>query len=44
MGYSYENLTGTSAGIRALRSPEPYKGKGILYDCEKIQIKVGKKI
>jgi large subunit ribosomal protein L6 len=28
--------------IRKLRSPEPYKGKGIRYDNEKIRRKVGK--
>lgn len=29
--------------IRALRKPEPYKGKGIKYDNEKIRRKEGKK-
>jgi large subunit ribosomal protein L6 len=28
--------------IRRLRLPEPYKGKGIRYDTEKIRRKVGK--
>jgi len=28
--------------VRALRTPEPYKGKGIRYDDEKIRKKVGK--
>lgn len=32
-----------SAGIRALKKPEPYKGKGIHYLGEVIQRKVGKK-
>ncbi|MDR2784969.1 MAG: 50S ribosomal protein L6, partial [Treponema sp.] len=28
--------------IRKLRTPEPYKGKGIRYEDEKIRRKVGK--
>ena len=32
-----------AAEIRAFRSPEPYKGKGIKYDGEKILRKEGKK-
>ena len=43
-GNSYENLMKISANIKVLRLPEPYKGKGILYDSEKIKIKIGKKI
>ncbi len=31
-----------AAGIRALRPPEPYKGKGIKYSDEKIRRKAGK--
>ena len=31
-----------AAGIRKLRGPEPYKGKGIRYETEVIQRKVGK--
>jgi large subunit ribosomal protein L6 len=31
-----------AAQIRKLRRPEPYKGKGIRYDYEKIRRKVGK--
>jgi len=42
--YSFENLTQTAAQIKAFKSPEPYKGKGILYDQEKIILKKGKKI
>jgi len=41
---SYDVLTQTSAQIRACRFPEPYKGKGVLYDQEKISLKKGKKI
>ncbi len=32
-----------AAKIRAIRKPEPYKGKGIRYQGEKIRRKVGKK-
>jgi large subunit ribosomal protein L6 len=42
--YSYDKLTQTAAQIRACRFPEPYKGKGVLYDQEKISLKKGKKI
>jgi large subunit ribosomal protein L6 len=28
--------------VRSLRAPEPYKGKGIRYEEEKIRRKVGK--
>nr|AZP79210.1 ribosomal protein L6 [Nitzschia palea] len=41
---SYDKLTQTAAQIRAFKRPEPYKGKGILYDQEKISLKKGKKI
>ncbi len=33
----------TAANIRALRSPDPYKGKGIRYASERIKLKEGKK-
>ena len=33
-----------AANIRTWRQPEPYKGKGILYDQEEIVLKKGKKI
>jgi large subunit ribosomal protein L6 len=41
---SYDLLTQTAAQIRTCKLPEPYKGKGILYDQEKIILKKGKKI
>ena len=41
---SYDLLTQTAAQIRSCKLPEPYKGKGILYDQEKIILKKGKKI
>ena len=41
---SFDVLTQTAAQIRVCKLPEPYKGKGILYDQEKIVLKKGKKI
>lgn len=43
-GNSYQDVTQVAALIRNLKSPEPYKGKGILYQNEKIILKAGKKI
>jgi large subunit ribosomal protein L6 len=43
-GNSYQNITKTASLIRSYKKPEPYKGKGILYENEKIIIKEGKKI
>lgn len=40
---SYQALTKTAAFIRECKKPELYKGKGILYETEKINLKVGKK-
>src|SRR5205085_10595616 len=33
----------TAAEIRAVRKPEPYKGKGIRYEGEQVRRKVGKR-
>jgi len=41
-GSDKELLGLTAARIRALRKPEPYKGKGVKYAEEQIQRKVGK--
>lgn len=41
---SYDLLTQTAAQIKSCKIPEPYKGKGILYDQEQITLKKGKKI
>jgi len=41
-GADREVLGETAAKIRALRKPEPYKGKGIRYEGERIIRKVGK--
>jgi len=43
-GDSYQSITKTAALIRSYKKPEPYKGKGILYENEKIQLKEGKKV
>lgn len=43
-GYSYQKLTFTASKIRSNKVPEPYKGKGILYENEQITLKEGKKI
>ena len=42
--YSYQELTSTASKIRSNKVPEPYKGKGILYEHEQITLKEGKKI
>ena len=41
---SYQSLTLSASLIRSKKVPEPYKGKGILYENEKIKLKEGKKI
>lgn len=43
-GNSYKNITQIASLIRSYKKPEPYKGKGILYDTEKITLKEGKKV
>lgn len=43
-GNSYQQITFTAARIRSNKVPEPYKGKGIVYENEKILLKEGKKI
>lgn len=41
-GNDVEQVGQVAADIRALRKPEPYKGKGVRYAGEKIRRKVGK--
>ncbi len=41
-GANKEDVGTMAAKIRALRAPEPYKGKGIKYEGEHIRRKVGK--
>lgn len=43
-GNSLINVADLAARIRFYKSPEPYKGKGILYSNETITIKEGKKV
>ena len=33
-----------AAEVRAVRKPEPYKGKGIRYDGEEVRRKAGKAV
>ena len=40
---SFNNLTQIASQIRAFKLPDPYKGKGILYDQEKVILKKAKK-
>lgn len=42
-GSEYQYLSQTASQIQQLKFPEPYKGKGILYDNTKIKLKEGKK-
>lgn len=43
-GHSYYSINQIAANIRNYKTPEPYKGKGILYENENINLKQGKKI
>jgi large subunit ribosomal protein L6 len=43
-GNSYKNVTKIASLIRSYKKPESYKGKGILYETEKIILKEGKKV
>jgi large subunit ribosomal protein L6 len=42
-GISKQQVGQVAADIRAIRSPEPYKGKGIRYQGEVVRRKVGKR-
>jgi len=42
-GSFYLDVTQVAAQIRYLKPPEPYKGKGILYEGEKVVLRPGKK-
>lgn len=42
-GSSYSNVSQITSLIRSKKTPEPYKGKGILYENENITLKEGKK-
>jgi large subunit ribosomal protein L6 len=41
-GIDKELVGQTAADIRAWREPEPYKGKGVRYETERVRRKVGK--
>lgn len=43
-GNSLHEVTNEASKIRFFKKPEPYKGKGILYESEKIKLKEGKKV
>ena len=43
-GTDYKKLLQTAAFIKSYKYPDPYKGKGILYENEIITLKEGKKI
>ena len=43
-GNSYKDVSQFSALVRSNKVPEPYKGKGILYENEIVKIKEGKKV
>jgi len=43
-GNSNQSISQTASLIRSNKCPEPYKGKGIRYDTEKITLKEGKKV
>lgn len=43
IGINKELVTGFAAKVRAMKKPEPYKGKGFRYDSEVIRRKQGKK-
>lgn len=41
---SFEKLCTISEAIKNCKTPDPYKGKGIMYVDDKIKLKVGKKL
>ena len=43
LGNSIEQVNNLVFKIRSLRIPDSYKGKGILYEYEKLELKEGKK-
>jgi large subunit ribosomal protein L6 len=42
-GIDKQQVGQTAAEVRAVRPPEPYKGKGIRYEGEYVRRKVGKR-
>ena len=43
-GNSFQKIKNEVSIIRSFKKPEPYKGKGIIYEHEKIKLKEGKKV
>lgn len=43
-GSSYEDMSHFAAIIRSNKTPDPYKGKGVLHAYEVVKIKEGKKV
>jgi large subunit ribosomal protein L6 len=41
-GFNKQKVGQFAAEVRALRKPEPYKGKGVRYQGEQVKIKPGK--
>ena len=44
LGHNYNLITQIASKLRSYKTPEVYKGKGILYENELIKLKEGKKI
>src|SRR5688500_9007576 len=42
-GIDKQKVGEVAANIRKLRKPDPYKGKGVRYECEQIKLKVDRK-
>ena len=43
-GHSFQSITQIASLIRSYKKPEPYNGKGILYETEQITLKKAKKV
>ena len=43
-GHSFQSITQIASLIRSYKKPEPYNGKGILYETEQITLKKVKKV
>lgn len=43
-GIDKEKVGETASAIRAIKKPDPYKGKGIRYEGEVVRVKPGKKV
>lgn len=43
-GIDKEKVGETASAIRAIKKPDPYKGKGVRYEGEVVRVKPGKKV